>query len=63
MKKNSIPHWIILCFTAVLILSVAASAAANYYENTNDIMDDNEKMAETCAYVVSNLFIYYSLLS
>ena len=58
MKKNSIRHWIILCFTAVLILSVAASAAANYYENTNDIMDDNEKMAETCAYVVSNLFIY-----
>ena len=58
MKKNSIPHWIILCFTAVLILSVAASAAVNYYENANDIMDDYGKLAETCAYVASNLFIY-----
>ena len=58
MKKNSIPHWIILCFTAVLILSVAASAAVNYYENANDIMDDYGKLAETCAYVASNLFVY-----
>ena len=58
MKKNSIRHWIILCFTAVLILSVAASAAANYFENSHDIMEDYGRLAETCAYVASNLFVY-----
>lgn len=58
MKKNSISHWIILSFTAVLILSVAASAATNFYENANDIMGDYGELAETCAYVASNLFIY-----
>ena len=58
MKKNSIRHWIILCFNAVLILSVAASAAANYFENSHDIMEDYGRLAETCAYVASNLFVY-----
>lgn len=58
MKKNSIRRWIILCFTAVLTLSVAASAAANYFENSNDIMEDYGRLAETCAYVASNLFVY-----
>ena len=58
MKKNSIRRWIILCFTAVLILSVAASAAVNYFENSNDIMEDYGHLAETCAYVASNLFVY-----
>ena len=46
MKKNSMRRWIILCFTAVLILSVAASAAANYFENSNDIMEDYGKIDE-----------------
>lgn len=58
MKRKSIRHWIILCFTAVLILSVAASAAANYYGNSHDIMEDYGRLAETCAYVASNLFVY-----
>ncbi len=58
MKKNSIRRWIILCFTAVLILSVAASGMVNYYKNTYDAMEGYRRQSESCAYVASNLFVY-----
>lgn len=49
MKKKSIRTWIILCFTGIFILSLAASVFVNYQENYRTVMERADKDMERCA--------------
>ena len=55
MKKNTIRHWIILSFTAILLLSVAMSAAINYREAYSSAMRQSENTAQIFADIVFQL--------
>jgi len=52
MNKRSIRRWITLCFTVILILSLAVTAAWNYYHTYSHILEESRDAAESCASLV-----------
>ena len=52
MNKRSIRRWITLCFSVILILSLAVTAAWNYYHTYSHIIDESRGAAESCASLV-----------
>ncbi|MBQ3708123.1 MAG: SpoIIE family protein phosphatase [Clostridia bacterium] len=52
MKKRSIRQWITLCFSVILGLSVAVTAAWNYYHTYSRSVEESRKAAECCASLV-----------
>ena len=55
MKKNTIKRWILLSFTAILLLSVTTSAVINYHEAYNGAMWESEDKAQILAGIVRQL--------
>lgn len=56
MKKDSINRWIILSFALILLMSIAMSAAINYYEAYNNAMRETGAQAQIFSDIVSQLF-------
>ncbi|MBR4184555.1 MAG: hypothetical protein IKQ87_02215, partial [Clostridia bacterium] len=52
MKKRSVRQWITLCFSVILVLSVAVTAAWNYYYTYSRSVEESRKAAECCAGIV-----------
>ena len=58
MKSNSIKHWIVLCFTAILLFATVASAAAKFHEAYSSAIRYGEERATICAANVSHLMLH-----
>jgi len=59
MKKNSISRWIILCFLCILLLSLAISAAADYFEASQSAIRESGELAKVFSEIVSNLLEHH----
>ena len=61
MKKNSINHWIMLWFTAILAISFAGTAVENYFATRDEMTAQAKKSVERCASIVSYLLDRWDL--
>nr|MCR4905831.1 HAMP domain-containing protein [Clostridiales bacterium] len=61
MNKRSIRRWITLCFSVILALSVAVTAAWNYYHVYSHIIEESRNAAESCADIVRYSLDYWNI--
>lgn len=61
MKKDSINHWIMLWFTAILGVSVAVTAVQSYFAIRSEMTAQSGQLMEKCAGIVSDLLDRWDL--